>query len=48
MLLIRIWSKEAGLVYDLVRDGLSGEQPVEVPQIEFSVSVMAEQMVFGF
>jgi len=48
MLLIRIWSKEAGLVYDLARDGLRGEQPVEVPQIEFSAPVMALQMAFGF
>ena len=48
MLLIRIWSKTAGLVYDLVRDGSSGEQPIEVPQMASSVPVMAEQMAFAF
>jgi len=48
MLLIRIWSKGAGLVYDLVRDGLNGEQPIEAPQIEFPAPVMAEQMAFVF
>ena len=48
MLLIRIWSKTAGLVYDMVRDGSSGEQPTEVPQMASPVLVTVEQMAFAF
>lgn len=50
MLLIRIWSQTEGLVYDLVRDGLSPDLPGsgEVPRIASPAPVLVEQMAFGF
>ena len=48
MLLIRIWSKSAGLVYDLFRDGLR-EEPVGVrPLTVVPTPAMAEQLIFAF
>jgi len=50
MLLIRIWSKADGLVYDLVRDGQRTEPVVESPLIvvPVPVPVVAEQLAFAF
>ena len=48
MLLIRIWSKAAGLVYELTSDGLSGRHAVQKPKGEVSLPIGAEQLAFAF
>jgi len=48
MLLIRIWSKEAGLVYDLIRDGVSPMPMAEPRQRERPMSRPREQLAFAF
>ena len=48
MLLIRIWSKTAGLVYELTRDGVSPVPVVAPRQRERPMPVMREQLVFAF
>jgi len=48
MLLIRIWSKTAGLVYELTRDGASPVPVVAARHRETVLPVTQEQMVFAF
>jgi hypothetical protein len=48
MLLLRIWSKEAGLVYDLMRDGASPVPVVAPRQSERRLPVAEEQLAFAF
>jgi len=48
LLLIRIWSKEAGLVYELMRDGLR-DVPVVAPRhTGTSLSLVREELAFAF
>ena len=48
MLLIRIWSKAAGLVYELTRDGVS-PAPVVAPKYrQRPLSMEREQLAFAF
>jgi hypothetical protein len=47
MLLIRIWSKEAGLVYELSRDGVA-PVPVVEPPVHGSASLGLGQLAFAF
>jgi len=48
MLLIRIWSKAAGLVYELLRDGVS-QPPVGAPRSTGpTLSLEAEQLAFAW
>jgi len=48
MLLIRIWSKEAGLVYELARDGLRGAPVVAPRHTETALPMAREQLAFAF
>ena len=48
MLLIRIWSKQAGLVYELMRDGVSPTPVVASEQKGMSLGIGQEQLAFAF
>ena len=48
MLLIRIWSKTAGLVYELTRDGVSPAPVVAAWQNERPLPAAQEQLAFAF
>jgi len=49
MLLVRIWSKAVGLVYELAQDGLSGGRAVQKPNpVADGVPVGPEQLAFAF
>ena len=48
MLLIRIWSKTAGLVYELTRDGVSDTHVVEPRHRETPLPVAHQQLIFAF
>jgi len=48
MLLIRIWSKTAGVVYDLLRDGVAPAAVHEQRRREAPMPGAPEQLVFAF
>jgi len=48
MLLVRIWSKEAGLVYELTRDGVAPAPVVAAVREAASLRIGHEQMAFAF
>jgi len=48
MLLIRIWSKTAGVVYDLLRDGVAPAAVHKQRRREAPMPGAPEQLVFAF
>jgi hypothetical protein len=48
MLLIRIWSRERGTIYDLARDGARAVPAAAVAQMDFSAPIVDRQLAFAF